>query len=123
MLFITSPSRLPEIAGSLVLKGPRAQIDRKLYKKHMQDVLFNYPNLDVRAGAVYDLVLNSSGDPGSSQPSQVEGLKLGMSARLSGIFSVIAVHSDCGEIISCSQVVLCTGTFLSGEIHMGPFFP
>jgi len=26
---------------------------------------------------------------------------------------------DTGEVIKCTQVVLCTGTFLSGEIHIG----
>ncbi|CAG8753173.1 14764_t:CDS:2, partial [Cetraspora pellucida] len=35
--------------------GPRAQIDRKLYKKHMQECLFNYPNLTIKAASVYDL--------------------------------------------------------------------
>jgi tRNA U34 5-carboxymethylaminomethyl modifying enzyme MnmG/GidA len=27
--------------------------------------------------------------------------------------------TDAGELIKCTQVVLCTGTFLSGEIHIG----
>ncbi|KAF9530813.1 glucose inhibited division protein A-domain-containing protein [Crepidotus variabilis] len=80
--------------------GPRAQVDRKLYKKNMQDILFNYPGLEVRAGSVFDLVfhpLNLAQEWG-----QIAGVKL-----------------DSGEIIPCSQVVICTGTFLSGEIHMG----
>ena len=42
----------------MIIQGPRAQIDRKLYKRHMQDTLFNYPNLGVRAGSVFDLILN-----------------------------------------------------------------
>ena len=37
--------------------GPRAQIDRKLYKKHLQAELFNTKNLDVRAAAVEDLIV------------------------------------------------------------------
>ncbi|KAI9451594.1 glucose inhibited division protein A-domain-containing protein [Russula earlei] len=88
--------------------GPRAQIDRKLYKKYMQHHLLNCPNLDVRAGSVFDLVLNHSGPP-VHEPSParhvwatVDGLRL-----------------DTGEVIRCAQVVLCTGTFLSGEIHIG----
>ncbi|KAI0631425.1 glucose-inhibited division protein A subfamily [Trametes polyzona] len=82
--------------------SPRAQVDRKLYKKHMQEALDRYPNLDIRAGSVFDLVL---GPPPISQDfarSEVRGVKL-----------------DSGEVISCSQVVICTGTFLSGEIHIG----
>ncbi|KAH9984355.1 glucose inhibited division protein A-domain-containing protein [Russula vinacea] len=80
--------------------GPRAQIDRKIYKKHMQDYLLNYPNLDVRAGSVFDLVLIT---PSSRNFwATVDGVRL-----------------DTGEVIKCSQVVLCTGTFLSGEIHIG----
>ncbi|KAI0065130.1 GIDA-domain-containing protein [Artomyces pyxidatus] len=88
--------------------GPRAQIDRALYKRHMQDTLFNYPNLDVRAGSVFDLVFNhdsiQSGEPSSSKHvwGKVNGVRL-----------------ESGEIIKCSQVIICTGTFLSGEIHIG----
>jgi len=35
--------------------GYRAQIDRKLYKKHLQAELFNTPNLEIKALAVEDL--------------------------------------------------------------------
>ncbi|EIN06856.1 mitochondrial translation optimization protein [Punctularia strigosozonata HHB-11173 SS5] len=91
--------------------GPRAQIDRKLYKKHMQDTLKAYPNLDIRGGSVFDLVFEheppSSVTPGNiSQPSGKWG-------------KIAGVKLDSGEIISCSKVVICTGTFLSGEIHIG----
>ncbi|KAI0668201.1 glucose-inhibited division protein A subfamily [Trametes maxima] len=81
--------------------SPRAQVDRKLYKKHMQSALHNYPNLNIRAGSVFDLVLGNVTRHGSSH-SEVRGVKL-----------------DSGEVITCSQVVICTGTFLSGEIHIG----
>ena len=37
--------------------GPRAQIDRSLYKRHLQDVLFNHDGLDVAEGAVEDLIV------------------------------------------------------------------
>lgn len=40
------------------LQGPRAQIDRKLYKQHLQAYLNDYPNLTIQAGSVSDLVLN-----------------------------------------------------------------
>ncbi|GLB42690.1 putative mitochondrial translation optimization protein [Lyophyllum shimeji] len=82
--------------------GPRAQIDRKLYKRNMQEVLHNYANLTIRAGTVFDLVLDRS-DPSTADCwAKIIGVKL-----------------DSGDIIHCSQVVVCTGTFLSGEIHIG----
>ncbi|TEB24945.1 glucose-inhibited division protein A subfamily [Coprinellus micaceus] len=73
--------------------GPRAQIDRVLYKRNMQDILFKYPGLDMQAASVFDLVIDDS---------KIAGVKL-----------------ETGEVVPCSQVVICTGTFLSGEIHMG----
>ncbi|KAF8497777.1 mitochondrial translation optimization protein [Russula emetica] len=88
--------------------GPRAQIDRKLYKKHMQNLLLNYPNLDVRAGSVFDLVFNPNVPPAYESSSS------------QNVFAAIdGVRLDTGEVIKCTQVVLCTGTFLSGEIHIG----
>lgn len=62
--------------------GPRAQMDRKLYKQHMQNTLFNYPNLDVRAANVFDLSIGRSDDnvAGSSYLSglnSIHGVKLG----------------------------------------------
>ncbi|KAI0738211.1 glucose-inhibited division protein A subfamily [Daedaleopsis nitida] len=82
--------------------SPRAQVDRKLYRKHMQSALNSCRNLDIRAGSVFDLVL--SPPPPSAGPSRAE---------------IRGVKLDSGEVISCSQVVICTGTFLSGEIHIG----
>ncbi|KZT66489.1 glucose-inhibited division protein A subfamily [Daedalea quercina L-15889] len=82
--------------------GPRAQIDRKLYKKHMQEALHGYRNLDIHAASVFDVVINHSPEGPSGSWGKVEGVKL-----------------DTGEIVKCSQVVICTGTFLSGEIHIG----
>ncbi|TFK38386.1 glucose inhibited division protein A-domain-containing protein [Crucibulum laeve] len=79
--------------------GPRAQIDRKIYKRNMQEILNNYPRLDIRAGGVFDLVLDHSLE---DRWGKIIGVKL-----------------DTGEVIPCSQVVVCTGTFLSGEIHIG----
>jgi len=64
---------------NMSLQGPRAQIDRKLYKYHMQETLFNYPNLDVRAGSVLDLVLDHTADStGPAGPTfAVRGVRLG----------------------------------------------
>ncbi|KAJ6632461.1 glucose inhibited division protein A-domain-containing protein [Mycena sp. CBHHK59/15] len=82
--------------------GPRGQMDRTLYKKHMQRAILNQPNLDVRAASVFDLVFDRSQSSTPNQWGKISGVKL-----------------DSGEIVECSQVVICTGTFLSGEIHIG----
>ncbi|KAF8197101.1 glucose inhibited division protein A-domain-containing protein [Pholiota molesta] len=79
--------------------GPRAQIDRKLYKKNMQELLFSYPSLDIRAGSVFDLLFDTESD---NPWGKIVGVKL-----------------ENNDVIHCSQVVICTGTFLSGEIHLG----
>ncbi|KIJ67332.1 hypothetical protein HYDPIDRAFT_173907 [Hydnomerulius pinastri MD-312] len=86
--------------------GPRAQVDRKLYKRNMQDIIFNYPNLEVRAASVSDLVFDHEMASSSTDNTPVWG-------------TVKGVRLDTGDIIPCSQVVVCTGTFLSGEIHIG----
>ncbi|ESK91359.1 mitochondrial translation optimization protein [Moniliophthora roreri MCA 2997] len=81
--------------------GLRAQIDRKLYKKHMQAALSECSNLDTYAGSVFDLLFDHSN-------------------ACNGTWGKVAgVRLDSGETFSCSQVVICTGTFLSGEIHIG----
>lgn len=62
------------------LQGPRAQVDRKLYKRHMQDIIFNYPDLDVRAASVSDLVFDhqtASSSSGRSVWGTVTGVRLG----------------------------------------------
>ncbi|KAG9019250.1 Mitochondrial Translation Optimization [Tulasnella sp. 427] len=84
--------------------GPRAQIDRTLYKRHMQETLFggNYKNLDVRAASVFDMVFEHNAESAKGRWGSISGVKL-----------------DTGEVIRCSSVVICTGTFLSGEIHIG----
>jgi tRNA uridine 5-carboxymethylaminomethyl modification enzyme len=73
--------------------GPRAQADRKLYKAAMQDILSNYPNLEILEAAVEDLVIENA--------------------------SVKGVVLASGEQIKTTRVVLTTGTFLSGLIHIG----
>ncbi len=73
--------------------GPRAQADRKLYRKAMSDIITNYPNLTVIFNSVEDI------------------------ATKGGIVSGV-ILSD-GSQISCEKVILTTGTFLSGLIHIG----
>ena len=69
----------PDTRLNMSPQGPRAQIDRKLYKHHMQETLFNYSNLDVRAGSVFDLVLDHTASSiGPAGPTfAVRGVRLG----------------------------------------------
>jgi tRNA uridine 5-carboxymethylaminomethyl modification enzyme len=54
-------------------------MDRKLYKRHMQDILFNYANLTVRAASVFDVVFNTSETAGILAQPEVGGVRLGKS--------------------------------------------
>lgn len=75
------------------VRGPRAQADRKLYKHAMQAALADQPGLTIEAGAVEDLVFENR---------RVAGVRLaGDTDRRAG------------------AVVLTTGTFLRGLIHIG----
>jgi tRNA uridine 5-carboxymethylaminomethyl modification enzyme len=79
------------------VQGPRAQADRKLYRQAMQGIVLNYPNLTVIAGAVEDLLFHVKQD----KPS-LKGVCL----------------AD-GRELTAGAVVLTTGTFLRGTIHIG----
>jgi tRNA uridine 5-carboxymethylaminomethyl modification enzyme len=79
------------------VQGPRAQADRKLYREAMQAIMLDHPNLTVRAGAVEDLLFH------------VE----------QGVPEVRGVVLADGSEIKAGAVVLTTGTFLRGMIHMG----
>ncbi|AET38302.1 tRNA modification protein MTO1 Ecym_2587 [Eremothecium cymbalariae DBVPG len=81
--------------------GPRAQIDRKIYMKEMQEVLNNYPNLSLLEGKVKDLIIdNQEGD--AKDVSSIKGVIL-----------------EDGQVLKSSKVIITTGTFLGGEIHIG----
>ena len=75
------------------VRGPRAQIDRKLYRQAMQAALAVQPGLRVEAAAVEDLILD--GD------------------------RVVGVAAADGRTWRAGRVVLTTGTFLGGVIHRG----
>jgi tRNA uridine 5-carboxymethylaminomethyl modification enzyme len=76
------------------VRGPRAQADRKLYRQAMQALLAEQPNLTLRAAAAEDLLIDGAG-------------------RVAG------VATAAGERIAAGCVVLTTGTFLRGLIHIG----
>lgn len=85
------------------VQGPRCQSDRKLYREKMQEILHAYPNLTIEAGAVEDLTFDRALD-------QVEQVA---PPTCTGV-----VTAD-GKQISASSVILTTGTFLRGLIHIG----
>ena len=76
------------------VRGPRAQADRKLYRQAIQSLLRDQADLEVRAGAVEDLSIDSAG-------------------RCHGVVD------GTGRLVSAGAVVLTTGTFLRGLIHIG----
>lgn len=75
------------------VRGPRAQADRKLYRQGMQAAIAAQPGLTVIAGAAHGLRLEKG--------------------RVTG------VACEDGRVFSCSSVVLTSGTFLNGLIHIG----
>lgn len=75
------------------VRGPRTQADRKLYRQHMQALLLDYPNLTVIPAAAEDLKITNG--------------------AVSGVLT-----ADGREYLT-SAVVLTTGTFLRGLIHLG----
>ena len=85
--------RLLNRSKGAAVRGPRAQIDRRLYREAMQRVLFAYPGLEVRASAVEDLLIESD--------------------RVVGVCDADGAETRAGAI------VLTSGTFLNGVIHRG----
>ena len=77
------------------VQGPRTQSDRALYKEHMQKILLNYRNLTVVADPVTKFIF----DDNESR--------------------VIGFLCQSGNEIRCKELILTTGTFLNGLIHIG----
>ncbi len=75
------------------VRGPRSQIDRRLYREAMQAELASTPNLDIIAAAAEDLIVEAG--------------------------AVAGVIDAGGRAYRASRVILTTGTFLKGVIHRG----
>ena len=75
------------------VQGPRTQSDRALYKEHMQKILLNYKNLEVIADPVVKFLF--------------EGNK------------VVGFVCQSGKEVRTKELILTTGTFLNGLIHIG----
>ncbi len=75
------------------VRGPRTQSDRSLYKKYMQKKLLNYCNLSIFSDPVIKFIFAKN--------------------HVNGFIT------QSGKKISCSKLILTTGTFLNGLIHIG----
>ncbi len=75
------------------VQGPRTQSDRALYKEHMQGILLNYQNLEIIADPVIKFLFNKN--------------------------KIVGFVCQSGKEIRCKELILTTGTFLNGLIHIG----
>ena len=75
------------------VRGPRTQSDRSLYKKFMQEKLINYCNLSIFSDPVIKFNFNKKG--------------------------IIGFETESGKNVKGSKIILTTGTFLNGLIHIG----
>jgi tRNA uridine 5-carboxymethylaminomethyl modification enzyme len=85
--------RLLNASRGAAVRGPRAQMDRALYRAAMQSELAATPGLEIRAAAVEDLRVEDG--------------------RVTGVVTAQ------GEVVAATAVVLTTGTFLKGMIFQG----
>ena len=75
------------------VRGPRTQSDRSLYKKYMQELLLSYCNLKVFSDPVIEFIFDKN--------------------------LIVGFHTKSGKKINCKKMILTTGTFLNGLIHIG----
>ena len=75
------------------VRGPRTQTDRSLYKKFMQEKLVNYCNLSIYSDPVIKFNFKNN--------------------------DIIGFSTQSGKEIKASKIILTTGTFLNGLIHIG----
>jgi tRNA uridine 5-carboxymethylaminomethyl modification enzyme len=75
------------------VRGPRTQSDRSLYRKYMQEKLVNYCNLKIYSDPVIKFIFNKN--------------------------TINGFITKEGKKVLCSKLILTTGTFLNGLIHIG----
>ncbi len=86
--------RMLNASKGAAVRGPRAQADRKLYRQAMQSILSEMPNLTIIEDSVEDLAI-------------------------SDLNEVTGVMCQSGKTYSAGKIILTTGTFLNGLIHIG----
>ena len=75
------------------VRGPRTQSDRSLYRKYMQEKLINYCNLSIFSDPVIKFIFDKN--------------------------TITGFITKQGKKVLCSKLILTTGTFLNGLIHIG----
>ena len=75
------------------VRGPRTQSDRSLYRKYMQEKLTKYCNLNIFSDPVIKFIFDKN--------------------------TINGFITKAGKRILCSKLILTTGTFLNGLIHIG----
>ena len=75
------------------VRGPRTQSDRSLYRKYMQEKLLNYCNLSIFSDPVIKFIFNKN--------------------------TINGFETKEGKKVLCAKLILTTGTFLNGLIHIG----
>jgi tRNA uridine 5-carboxymethylaminomethyl modification enzyme len=75
------------------VRGPRTQTDRSLYRKYMQEKLLNYCNLSIFSDPVNEFIFDKN--------------------------TINGFLTNEGKKVLCSRLILTTGTFLNGLIHIG----
>ena len=75
------------------VQGPRTQSDRSLYRKYMQEKLLNYCNLCIFSDPVIRFIFNKN--------------------------TISGFETKSGKKVLCGKLILTTGTFLNGLIHIG----
>ena len=143
--------RILNSSKGAAVHSPRAQADRKLYKKAINEILENYPNLEILFDTVEDILIedgkvcgvitsgprNKCGvtnqEPGiTNQEPGITNQEPGITNQEFGITNQELAITDqtCHPTLVChpalvagsiktSSVVLTTGTFLRGMIHIG----
>jgi tRNA uridine 5-carboxymethylaminomethyl modification enzyme len=75
------------------VRGPRTQSDRSLYRKFMQEKLVNYCNLSIFSDPIIEFIFEKD--------------------------TINGFITNEGKKVLCSRLILTTGTFLNGLIHIG----
>ncbi|WP_435088376.1 tRNA uridine-5-carboxymethylaminomethyl(34) synthesis enzyme MnmG [Candidatus Pelagibacter bacterium nBUS_29] len=75
------------------VRGPRTQSDRSLYRKYMQEKLVNYCNLSIFSDPVIKFIFDKN--------------------------TITGFITKESKKVLCSKLILTTGTFLNGLIHIG----
>jgi len=91
------------------VRGPRAQADRTLYKSEMHALLSEYPNLFILEASVEDLLLNQRN----------ESMTRNETSRNESLADVRGIVTQAGQEVLAGRVIITTGTFLRGIIHLG----